>query len=215
MSTQLDDERVMDGVTEALLVLSNVRYGDLEGRVHAKLPEDTPMGALLAAINEMIDALQEERDRTRTYQSQLEEKLATIEQQRAAIRELSAPIMEVWKGVLCLPIVGVMDTVRSSETTDALLQAVAEMGAKCTIIDITGIEVMDTRTVDHFVKMAQAVRLLGAHCMLTGVSPSIADTVVQMGLDLSGIETHRTLREALTAYVSRSKDAALGGKSAR
>ena len=215
MSIQLDDERVMEGVAEALLVLSNVRYGDFEGRVQVELPEDTPLGALFSGLNEMIDALEAERDRSRAYQAQLEEKLATIEQQRAAIRELSAPIMEVWKGVLCLPIVGVMDTVRSSETTDALLQAVAEMGAKCTIVDITGIEVMDTRTVDHFVKMARAVRLLGAHCMLTGVSPSIADTVVQMGLDLSGIETHRTLREALTAYVSRSRDAALAGKSAR
>jgi rsbT co-antagonist protein RsbR len=215
MSTQLDDERVMDGIAEALLVLSNVRYGDFDGRVQVDLPEDTPLGALFAGLNEMIDALQSERDRSRAYQSQLEEKLAMIEQQRAAIRELSAPIMEVWRGVLCLPIVGIMDTVRSSETTDALLHAVAEKGAKCTIIDITGIEVMDTSTVDHFVKMARAVGLLGAHCMLTGVSPSIADTVVQMGLDLSGIETHRTLREALTAYVTRSQGSALRTMASR
>jgi rsbT co-antagonist protein RsbR len=212
MSSTLDDGQLMEGVTDALLVLSNVRYGDFDTRVSVKLPDDSPLGALLSGINEMIDALKTERDQNHAYQAQLEEKLAMIEQQRAAIRELSAPIMEVWQGVLCLPIVGVMDTVRSAETTDSLLHAVAQKQAKCTIVDITGIEVMDTRTVDHFIKMARAVRLLGAHCMLTGVSPSIADTVVQMGLDLRGIETHRTLREALTAYVAqRARDSASGG----
>jgi rsbT co-antagonist protein RsbR len=203
MSTLLDDEQVVEGIADALLVLSNMGYGDFDTRIDIKLPEDTPLAALFAGINDMIEALKIERSRNVAYQSQLEEKLSMIEQQRAAIRELSSPIMEVWHGVLCLPIVGVMDSVRSAETTDALLHAVAEKQAKCTIVDITGIEVMDTRTVDHFLKMARAVRLLGAHCMLTGVSPSIADTIVQMGLDLRGIETHRTLREALSAWVVR------------
>jgi rsbT co-antagonist protein RsbR len=203
MSTLLDDEQVVEGIADALLVLSNMGYGDFDTRIDIKLSEDSPLAALFAGINDMIDALKAERNRNAAYQAQLEEKLTMIEQQRVAIRELSSPIMEVWQGVLCLPIVGVMDSVRSAETTDALLHSVAEKQAKCTIVDITGIEVMDTRTVDHFLKMARAVRLLGAHCMLTGVSPSIADTIVQMGLDLHGIETHRTLREALSAYVVR------------
>jgi rsbT co-antagonist protein RsbR len=86
--------------------------------------------------------------------------------------------------------------------TGALLQTIVTKQARYAIIDITGIEVMDTRTVDHFLRMAKAVRLLGAECALTGISPHIAQTVVHMGLDLSDITTHRSLRDALTAYVN-------------
>ena len=87
--------------------------------------------------------------------------------------------------------------------TASLLQAVVDKNTKYTIIDITGIEVMDTRTVDHFLRMAKAVRLLGAECALTGVNPHIAQTVVAMGIDFSGIATHRSLRDALQYYVER------------
>jgi rsbT co-antagonist protein RsbR len=219
MSVETQDKRLVDGVAQALSVLSKVKEGEFETRIAATLPSDHPLYPLISGINEMIDAFQEERQRkleifdelqeeqqrSFAYQAQLEEKLATIEQQREAIRELSSPIMEIWHDVVCLPIVGVMDTARSAETTSALLEAVAKRGTKCAIIDITGIEVMDTRTADHFIKMAQAVRLLGAECLLTGVNPTIADTVVQMGLDLKGIETHRSLREALQSYVSRRR----------
>src|SRR5690606_10650771 len=94
-----------------------------------------------------------------------------------------------------------MDTTRSAEMTDALLRAVVEKKATCAIIDITGIEVMDTGTADHFMRMARAVRLLGAQCFLTGISPAIAQTIVHMGVDLRGIVTYRSLRDALQAYV--------------
>jgi rsbT co-antagonist protein RsbR len=152
----------------------------------------------------MIASLSGEQEKSRAYQAELEEKLATIEKQRAAIRDLSTPIMEVWDGVLCLPVVGVMDTARSAEMTNSLLQAIVEKKTRCTIIDITGIDVMDTRTVDHFMRMARAVRLLGAECVLTGINPHIAQTVVYMGIDLSNVITHRTLHEALQQYVERS-----------
>src|SRR5262249_26789694 len=152
---------------------------------------------LYAAINEMISSLKEEQDKSRAYQTDLEDKLATIEQQRAAIRELSTPIMEVWDGVLCLPIVGVMDTARSTEMTATLLKAVTEKNTRFAIVDITGIEVMDTRTVDHFIRMAKAVRLLGAECALTGTNAHIAQTVVHMGIDLGDVATFRSLRDAL------------------
>lgn len=193
----------VDDIAEALLVLANVGYGDFESRIRTHLSPETPLGALLTGIDDMLDALQAEREKSANYQAELEEKLATIEKQRVAIQELSSPIMEVWDGVLCVPIVGVMDSARSAETTESVLRAVADKAADALIIDITGIEVMDTKTVDHFVKMAQAVRLLGASCVITGVAPSIADTVVQMGLDFSGIHTERTLREGLKRYVAR------------
>jgi rsbT co-antagonist protein RsbR len=201
----MTEEEILESVTDALLTLSNVGYGDYSQRLKVDEGDSSPLANLYAGINEMISSLSAEQERSNAYQAELEDKLATIEKQRAAIRELSTPIMEVWDGVLCLPVVGVMDTARSAEMTNALLQAVVEKKTRCTIIDITGIDVMDTRTVDHFMRMARAVRLLGAECVLTGINPHIAQTVVHMGIDLSNVVTHRTLHEALQQFVTRTR----------
>jgi rsbT co-antagonist protein RsbR len=198
---------VYDKVASILMLLSDVGRGDYTNRLPTDLPEGHPLGALYLGINEMIDALASEAQRSTEYQRELEEKLTTIERQRAAIRELSTPIMEVWDGVLCLPIVGIMDSTRSADMTDALLRAVVATKARCTIIDITGIEVMDTSTADHFIRMAKSVRLLGAECVLTGINPQIAQTVVHMGVDMEGVNTHRSLRDALQYFVRRDRAA--------
>ncbi len=195
---------MLELVADALLTLANLGYGDYSARLEVDENDTGALASLFRGINEMIESLSAEQEKSRAYQLQLEEKLATIEKQRAAIRELSTPVMEVWDGVLCLPVVGVMDTARSVEMTNDLLQAVVQKKTRCTIIDITGIDVMDTRTVDHFMRMARAVRLLGAECVLTGINPHIAQTVVHMGIDLSNVVTHRTLHEALQIYVERS-----------
>lgn len=193
---------VADRVSDILMVLAELSD---EG-FHARLPpldETDPFGVLYGAINETIDALTELRARSQLYQRELAEKVEMIERQRAAIRDLSTPIVELWEKVLCLPVVGIMDTLRTAEVTNTLLEAIVERSASCIIIDITGIEVMDTGTADHFLRMARAVRLLGAECLLTGIGPEIAQTVVQMGVDLSGVTTHRSLRDALMWYLSK------------
>ncbi|MFS8065910.1 MAG: STAS domain-containing protein [Byssovorax sp.] len=198
-----DALEVINRVGDALIVLSDVACGDFHTRCPANLPESNPLGALFSGINEMIDTLESESRQSRLYQQQLEEKLATIEEQRSAIRELSAPIIEVRRGVLCLVIVGALDGERSAETTETLLQAVCERRARGAIIDITGLQLMDASTADHFVRMAQAVRLLGAECMLTGVNPLVARTLVGLGVDMVGITVHRTLDEALQDFNRR------------
>ncbi|NPC86026.1 STAS domain-containing protein, partial [Pyxidicoccus fallax] len=128
---------------------------------------------------------------------ELEEKLATIEQQRLAIRDLSTPIIELWEDILTLPIVGVMDTQRSLEMTERLLHRISQGKARCAIIDITGVEVVDTSTANHFIKMVNAARLLGTYCVITGISPPIAQTLVQIGVDLRGVKTLGSLRDGL------------------
>lgn len=208
ISESESEQRILESVADALLVLSNVGYGDYTTRLELKEGDTSPLASLYAGINDMIAALGLEQEKNQQYQQELEAKLATIERQRIAIQELSTPIMEVWDGVLCVPVVGLMDTARSSEMTSALLRAVVDKSAKCAIIDITGIDVMDTRTVDHFVRMAKAVRLLGSECVLTGMNPHIAQTVVHMGLDLSNVITHRNLRDALQQYVGQLLGAA-------
>lgn len=205
-----DEERpevegeVLDKIADVLLVMSEVSLG-IYRRLETQLPPDHPVGALFQGVNEMIESLQREKETNAQYQRELEEKLETIERQRSSIRELSTPIIEIWDRILCLPIVGVMDTTRSGEMTDALLKAVVDRAARCAIIDITGIDIMDTGTADHFVRMAKSVKLLGADCVLTGINPHIARTLVQMDVQLTGITTFRSLRTALQRYVSKAE----------
>jgi len=214
MTTRIMSEDELDEIREtvvdALLVLSNVAQGDCSQQLDVDMHGSNPLSFLLAGINDLIFALGTEQEQSNAFRRELDERLATIEQQRSAIRSLSTPVIEVWRGVLCLPVVGVMDTARSAEMTSALLTTIVEKGSKYAIIDITGIDVMDTRTVDHFIRMAKAIRLLGAECALTGLNPHIAQTVVHMGLDLSDIVTHRSLRDALFRYVNAAGVAPAG-----
>lgn len=200
-------DEIRETVIDAMLVLANVAQGDCASQIEVDIQSSNPLSFLLSSINDLISTLGAEQEQSLIFRRELEERLTTIEQQRSAIRSLSTPVIEVWRGVLCLPVVGVMDTARSAEMTSALLQTIVEKGSKYAIIDITGIDVMDTRTVDHFIRMAKAIRLLGAECALTGLNPHIAQTVVHMGLDLSDIVTHRSLRDALYRYVTTSATA--------
>src|SRR6478752_5358556 len=188
-------------ITAIVSALREAEGGDLSVRVDLPLAERDPIGALASAVNFMIESLAERREQTLSYQHELEAQIGMIEKQRAAIRELSTPIIEVWRGVLCVPIVGVLDSSRASEMTSALLTAIVDKKAEFSIIDITGIDAMDTRATDHFLRMARAVRLLGAECVLSGVNPAVARTITHMGVELDGIKSHRSLRDALQHYV--------------
>lgn len=200
----MDETLVRERIADILMILSSIGSGALEERLPGQLPEDDPFGVLYEGINEVVESLVANQERLASYQRELEARLHMIEQQRSAIRELSTPVIEVWERVLCLPVVGVMDTVRSAEMTEALLRAVSEKKTRYAIIDVTGIEVMDSRTTDHFIRMARAVRLMGAECVLAGISPNIAQTIVHMGVELAGIVTFRSMREALQHYVTRA-----------
>ncbi|SRR6266542_1532732 len=192
---------VLEQVANIVGVLSSVRSGDFSSRSESDLPETHALGALCAGVNQTIDSLATAQERTLAYQRDLEEKLGTIQRQQIAIKELSTPVIEMWNGVLCLPIVGIVDSMRNAEMTEALLHAITQKKARCAIIDITGMDVMDSGAADHFTRMAKAVGLLGAQCYLSGISPALAETIVRMDLDLGGVVTHRNLRAALQAWV--------------
>ena len=200
------DPVLMERILAMVALLTEVANGTYSSRLPS-LQQDDAFDVLYRAINEMVDTVVTARETAKKFQHELTERLATIEQQRAAIRELSTPVIEVWDRVLCLPVVGVMDTTRGAEMTESLLRGVVEKRARCTIIDVTGIEVMDTATADHFLRMAKAVRLLGAECVITGISPGIAQTIVHMGVNLGDVRTHRSLRDALTRFVTESMKA--------
>ena len=112
-------------------------------------------------------------------------------------RELATPIIEVWDGVLTMPIVGLVDTARAAEIMDNLLQAVTRSRAGFAILDLTGVEVVDTGTASHLIQLIGALRLLGAEGILTGIHATVAQTMVSLGIDLSNVIVHATLRDAL------------------
>jgi rsbT co-antagonist protein RsbR len=182
-------------------VIRAVAAGETPRSLEIQFPESHPVGALTLSINAMMEALDDSRKHSESYSRELAEKIETIERQQAAIRELSTPIIEVWPGVLCAPIIGVLDSGRATEMTRTLLATIVQKKTPLVIIDVTGIDAMDTRASDNFVRMARSVRLLGAKCVLSGVHPNIARTIVQLGIDLSGIESYRTMREALYRFV--------------
>src|SRR5215208_4523195 len=111
----MDDMLVRERITDVLVVLSAIGAGSLDERLPEIRNDDDPFASLFEGINDVVESLA-------GYQRELEERVRTIEQQRNAIRELSTPVIEVWDGVLCLPVVGVVDTVRSAEMTEALLR---------------------------------------------------------------------------------------------
>jgi rsbT co-antagonist protein RsbR len=193
---------LLASIDSLLSVLRAVASGDLSKELHVDYPDSHPVGALAQSVNEMIVALRTAQAQSVQYAGELTEKIATIERQQAAIQELSMPIIEIWTGVLCVPIVGVLDSTRATEMTSTLLNAIVEKRAPLAILDITGIDVMDTSTADHFMRMARSVQLLGAKCVLSGVRPNIALTIVKMGIDLAGVKSYRSMREALRSYVA-------------
>jgi rsbT co-antagonist protein RsbR len=140
---------------------------------------------------------------------ELQEQLTTIARQQLAIHELSTPIVEVWEDILLLPIIGSMDAQRAQEMTEKLLDRVRQSRSRCIIVDITGVDVVDTNTANSVLKMTRASRLLGAFCVVTGIRPEIARTLIQLGVEMEGLRTLRTLKDGLRecyAYLRKLRD---------
>lgn len=176
-------------------LLSKASVGDFKSNI--EICHDDIFTQIEMGVNFMLHDLQDEHQKTEQAIKNLEEKLDTIKRQQEAIRELSTPVITIWDGVLTLPVIGVVDSRRTEEMMDTLLNRVVETQAKCVIIDITGVDVVDTKTADHFLKMVKAVGLLGASCYITGISPEIAQTLTNIGVDLSNIKTRRNLQDGL------------------
>lgn len=136
-----------------------------------------------------------ERKQAEQEHARLQEQV--IEAQQVAIRELSTPLLPLADGVVALPLVGSIDSARAQAVMEALLEGVAQHKATVAIVDITGIQVMDTQVAHALIRSAQAVKLLGAQVILTGVSPLLAQTLVHLEANLAGIVTRRTLQEGI------------------
>jgi rsbT co-antagonist protein RsbR len=128
---------------------------------------------------------------------------ATIDDQRRTINELQTPVIQVWDGILALPIIGALDTARTQEMNEAVLNKIVETGSEVLILDITGVPVVDTAVAKHLLETIAAARLLGAEVLLVGLSTRTALTLVHLGLELSGVTTRTTMAKGLQLAFER------------
>jgi rsbT co-antagonist protein RsbR len=128
---------------------------------------------------------------------------ATIVRQQNEMLELSTPVVTLWKGVLALPLIGTLDSERTQIVMENLLQRIVETGATIAILDITGVPTVDTLVAQHLLKTVAAARLMGADCIISGIRPQIAQTIVHLGVDLNTVTTKATLADAFAVALRR------------
>jgi rsbT co-antagonist protein RsbR len=135
-----------------------------------------------------------------TYNQLVEE---TLTAQANSLMEMSTPVTQIWSGILLLPIVGIIDSKRARDIMNATLAKIGETQARIFILDISGVGVMDTAVANHLIKITRATRLMGCDCTISGVSPSIAQTIVDLGINVGRIKTTSTMKDALADAFSR------------
>jgi len=138
---------------------------------------------------------------TEVYQTTREE---IIGRQQQEMMELSTPVVKLWEGVLALPMIGTLDSARTQLVMENLLQRILETGAAIAIIDITGVPTVDTLTAQHLLKAVTAARLMGADCIISGIRPQIAQTIVHLGVDLGDVTTKASLADAFALALERT-----------
>lgn len=152
----------------------------------------------LLEMSELLDALG--LHTIRTFQKSRE---SVIKRQQEELLELSTPVVKLWDGVLALPMIGTLDSQRTQVVMESLLQRIVDTGSEIAIIDITGVPTVDTLVAQHLLKTVTAIRLMGADCIISGVRPQIAQTIVHLGLDLQGVVTKANLADALKLALQR------------
>ena len=191
---------LVTGVHGALKGENNHKVTEAHG-VHWEswvLPVRDAAGAIVSVVGATLDISE-----GKNIEAKLRAQIETIEQQRVVIHKLATPIIEVWDQVLTLPLMGIVDSVRVDDVMQNLLVEIVRTRARYAILDLTGVEVVDTGTAAHLLKLIQAIRLLGAEGIVTGIQPMVAETMVTLGLNLEGILTAANLRQGLRLCIDR------------
>ena len=152
-------------------------------------------GALLEAVlrvNKLLDSMS-----ILTFETFIKGREEVILRQTNEITEISTPVIRVWEGILALPIIGTLDSQRTQVVMENLLQEIVESSSTIAILDISGVPAVDSLVAQHLIKTVAATRLMGAECIISGIRPEIAQTVVHLGIDLSSIVTKASLSSAL------------------
>jgi rsbT co-antagonist protein RsbR len=168
--------------------------------IRQRLGQDsTAMADEIWLTTEIIDALG-----LYTTEAYLKAREETIRRQQEEMLELSTPVVKLWEGILALPLIGTLDSARTQIVMESLLEAIVQTNSKVAIIDITGVPTVDTVVAQHLLKTVTAARLMGADCIISGVRPQIAQTIVHLGINLLDITTKATLSDAFSLAIHRS-----------
>jgi rsbT co-antagonist protein RsbR len=158
----------------------------------------TALADVTASLNNVLDKLG--LYTTEVFQKGREE---VINRQQQEMLELSTPVVELWDGVLALPLIGTLDSARTQVVMESLLQRIVDTGSGIAIIDITGVPTVDTLVAQHLLKTVAAARLMGADCIISGIRPQIAQTIVHLGVELQDVVTKATLADAFAVALKR------------
>ncbi len=153
----------------------------------------------LWSATELVDRLAQHT--VNTFQLARED---IIRRQQEELLELSTPVIKLWDGVLAVPMIGTLDSNRTQVVMETLLQRIVDTESEIAIIDITGVPTVDTLVAQHLLKTVAAIRLMGADCIVSGIRPQIAQTIVHLGIDLQGIHTRATLADALALALQKT-----------
>jgi rsbT co-antagonist protein RsbR len=147
-----------------------------------------------------------------TVESSLRSREEIIARQQQELLELSTPVVELWDGILALPMIGTLDSARTQIVMESLLQRIVETESTIAILDITGVPTVDTLVAQHLLKTVAAARLMGAECIISGIRPQIAQTIVHLGVDLSEVITKATLADAFRVALAKTRTRLETGK---
>jgi len=210
MSETYNIKKIKERINHIEDVLASVAAGDMDARIESETEDD--LSGIEAAIDLLIDDLTDELRQREKMQKEVEEKLSkiqeqqkTIVQQQEDLLELSSPVSKVWDNILILPVIGTLDSQRTQIMMENLLQKIVDTGCTMAILDITGVPTVDTQVANHLLKTVTSARLLGAECIISGISPAIAQTIVHLGIDLSVIRTKATLQDAMIFAMKQNK----------
>ena len=196
--TDLDQHKefVKERLKSLLDVVQSVSAGDFSVRVEIPEEEDE-FTALSIALERMIDELIEANrvsgERMARLQAAVEEKERLLE----TVGELSSPVIQVWEDVLVMPLVGAIDSTRAARIMEDLLTGITKYQAEIVIIDITGVPVVDTSVANHLIRTIKAAALLGAKCVVVGISSEVAQSLINLGVDLSEVVTRSNLQAGI------------------
>ena len=210
MKEEYSISKIKERIERIENVLASVAAGDMDARVESETEDD--LSGIEAAIDLLIDDLTDELKQREKMQKEVEDKLSkiqeqqkTIVQQQEDLLELSSPVSKVWDNVLILPVIGTLDSQRTQIMMENLLEKIVETGCTLAIMDITGVPTVDTQVANHLLKTVTSARLLGAECIISGISPAIAQTIVHLGIDLSTVKTKATLQDAMIFAMRQNK----------
>lgn len=162
---------------------------NIDGR---KIPIEYSATPFFNEKREVVGGLEYVLDITERVQAEMR-----MREQSRTIQEISTPAISLWDGIVVLPIVGVVDSLRAKQMMSTMLTKIKEVSAKIIILDIQGVAAVDTAVANHLIKITKATRLMGCRCIISGISPAVAEALVQLGIDLGDVATNATLRDAL------------------